>query len=178
MKGTKAAGRYAMSLIELAAEQNKLDAVKQDMELVAATISDNRDLQLLLESPIIKVDKKQAVLEGVFGKKVEEITLRFITTLCAKGRESMMPAMVEAFVSLYKERMGIVTAEVTSAVALTKEARAEINTALAPVGKSIELVEHVDPKVLGGLKITVGDRRIDATLRKKLNELKYDIHNS
>ena len=90
----------------------------------------------------------------------------------------MLPAMVHAFVELYKERMGIVTAEVTTAVALSKEARTEINSSLASVGKEIELVETVDPKVLGGLKITVGDKRIDATLRKKLNELKYDIHNS
>ena len=178
MKGTKAAGRYALSLIELAIEMNKLDHVKGDMELIAKTIAENHGLELMLDSPIIKVDKKQQVLKAVFGSSIQEVTLNFITVVCSKGREAMLSSIVHAFINIYKERMGIVTADVTSAVALSDAQRKEVIQSLSGLGATIDLVEHVDPTILGGLKVRVGDQRFDASLRRKLNHLKYDIHNS
>ena len=178
MKGTQAAGRYALSLIEFALEKNILEAVKQDMELVGRTIAENRDLELLLQSPIIKSDKKQKVLASVFDKSVQYLTKSFILMVCAKGREAILPAIVEAYITIYKERLGIVTAQVTSAVALTEAQRKEVIGVLSGLGKEIELDERVDSHLLGGLKVRVGDQLVDASTRKKLNELKYDIHNS
>ncbi|MEQ9188589.1 MAG: ATP synthase F1 subunit delta [Cryomorphaceae bacterium] len=178
MKGTKSAGRYALALIELASEQNKLEQVKQDMELISATIAENHGLELLLQSPIIKVDKKQAVLKAVFGAHVQDMTMGFVALVCAKGREALLPVVVNAYIAIYQERMGIVTADVTSAVALTDAQRKEVADVLASLSEKIELIEHIDPKILGGLKVRIGDQRIDASYRKKLNELKYDIHNA
>jgi F-type H+-transporting ATPase subunit delta len=178
MKGIKAAGRYAQSLLDLAQEQGVLEAVKDDMEMVSLTISQNRDLQLLLQSPIIKVDQKQKVLTSIFGKNAQALTMQFLAMACSKGREYMLPAILEAGIEQYKERKGIVTAEVTSAVALSDDQRKEVSASLAGLGQHIELKEKVDPNILGGLKVRVADRRVDASFRKKLNELKYDIHNS
>ncbi len=178
MKGTKSAGRYALALIELATEQNKLEQVKQDMELISATIAENHGLELLLQSPIVKVDKKQTVLKAVFGKYVQDLTMGFVTLVCAKGREALLPTVVNAYIEIYKERMGIVTADVTSAVALSDAQRKEVAGVLASLSDKIELIEHVDANILGGLKVRVGDQRVDASYRKKLNDLKYDIHNA
>lgn len=178
MKGTKSAGRYALALTELAIESGKLEEVKTDMELVAATIAENHELELMLHSPIIKLDKKQKALHAIFEKSIEPLSLGFIELVCAKGREAAIPAMASSFVQQYKDRKGIVTAEVTSAVALTDEQRKEVTASLASLGEQIELNERVDASILGGMKVKVGDRRVDASLRKKINELKYDIHNS
>lgn len=178
MKGTKAAGRYALSLIDLASEQSKLEEVKDDMALIAATIAENRDLELMLQSPIIKSDQKQAVLTSVFEKSIQKLTLSFITMVTAKGRENLVLSMANAFLEIYKERNGIVTAHVTTAVPLSKEERDRVSKTLASLGKTVELIETVDADLIGGMKVRVGDRRIDASLRKKLNELKHDIHYS
>lgn len=177
MKGTKAAGRYALSLIDLAEERKQVEEIKKDMELVAATIAESRELDLLLHSPIIKTDKKKSVLKSVFEKAVQELTMSFMLTVTAKGREWLLTAIAEAFVSIYKERNGIVTAHVTTAVAMSDAQRKEVSQVLAPLGSKIELVETVDKHILGGMKVCVADQRVDASFRKKLNELKYDIHN-
>ena len=178
MKGTKSSARYALALIDLAVEQQKLEEVMSDIQLVAKTIEENHDLELLMHSPIVKFDKKQEVLRLVFGPFVQEMTIKFMELVCAKGREAMLPYVVRAFIAIYKERKGIVTADVTSAVALSDAQRKEVIAALASIGTTIDLIEHVDPSLLGGLSIKVGDQRVDASLRRKLNELKYDIHNS
>lgn len=172
---SKAAARYAQSLIDFANEKNKLEEVKTDMETVIKVCADNRELELLLQSPIIKTDQKNKVLTSVFEKSVSDVSLKFIQLIVSKKRERMLMDMAQAFIDLYKENKGIITAHVTSAKALSDAERKEVMNQLKGAGKEVELVEHVDASLIGGLKIRVGDRRFDASIRKKLNELKHDL---
>ena len=176
MKGTKAAARYAQSLIGLAIERGELDQVKADMELIAKICAESHELDLLLQSPIIETDQKQKALKTIFEKAVSNLTLRFVELLTSKGREGQIAGVAFPFTELYKEHMGIVTVEVTSAVELSSNQAKEIAKSFEKLGKTIDLVQNVDPHVLGGLKVKVGDQRVDATIRRKLNELKHETH--
>lgn len=178
MRSTKAAIRYAQSLLELAIEQKSLDQVKTDIVLIGQCIAESHDLELMLQSPIIKPDLKKKVLEKVFGASISKLTLAFISLLTSKGRESILPQIAESFIALYNQHNGIVTAEVVTASELSPSQREELKKTLSSIGKTIELMERVDPRVMGGVRIKIGDQLMDATIRKKLNELKVDIANN
>jgi F-type H+-transporting ATPase subunit delta len=171
----KSAGRYAQSLLDYALELNKLEEVKQDMQLVSSVCAENHGLELLLASPIIKKDQKISVLTAVFEQSIQAVSMNFLTLVTKKNRERLIIQIAAAFIELYKAHKGIVTAEVTTATPLSEEQRKGIAASLESVGKTLELNEMVDPNILGGLMVRVGDRRFDASIRKKLNELKQDI---
>ncbi|MEZ4720844.1 MAG: ATP synthase F1 subunit delta [Flavobacteriales bacterium] len=178
MRSTKAAIRYAQSLLELAIEQKSLDQVKADMALIAQCVAESHEVDLMLQSPIIKPDLKKKTLEKVFGSSISKLSQSFVALLTTKGRESILPQIAVSFIGLYNEHMGIVSAEVVTATKLTAAQRDELKKTLSSTGKTIELIERVDPRVMGGVRIKVGDQLMDATVRRKLNELKVDIANN
>lgn len=174
MKGSKSAIRYAQSLLSLSIEKGVLEATKTDMDLVHSVCAENHELELLLQSPIIKSDKKQAVLGAIFEKSVSELSLQFIKLITTKGRERLIPTIAAAFVELYKENKGIVTVNVTSAVALSQAQKDELIKSLSLQG-NVELKERIDANILGGMIITIGDKRFDASIAKKVHDLKFEI---
>lgn len=169
--------RYARSLLDLASEAGALAAVEQDMQVVAATCRASHELTVLLRSPVVKSDKKRTILDRVFAGKVGELTSRFLTILVRKGREALLPEIASAYIELYKQNKGIVIAEVASAVALDQDAREKVR-ALATEkhpGKTIELVEKVDPALIGGLVIRIGDEEYDGSVSRRLSDLRRDF---
>jgi len=177
MKSTKAANRYAQSLLDLAKENGELNRVKDDMMLVRDTVAASKDLALMLTSPIIKSEVKKKVIESIFSSSVTNLSMMFLHLLADKGRERMLEDIADAFINLYWYEKGIINAEVVSAVPMSAEWKADLAAAFTKTGKSIEFTESVDPSLLGGLRVKVGDQLIDATLRRKLNELKQEISN-
>lgn len=175
MKAPKAAIRFAQSLLSLSLEKGVLEEAKADMEIVRTTCAENHELELLLQSPIIKSDKKKAILTNVFENAVSALSLSFIQLITTKGRENILPHIAEAFISLYKEHKGIITVEVTSASPLTTEQKTDLIGKLSSNNSEIELIELVKPEVIGGVKVRVGDLRLDATIQKKIHDLKFDI---
>ena len=174
MKETRVASRYAKSLIGLAIEKGQLDAVHADMSLVESICADNRDLSLLLQSPIIKADKKHAILNQIFSGKLGEITTNFLDIIVRKRREVLIPDIASAFLLQYKIHKGITTAELTSAVKLDDELKERILKLVASetVGKQIDLVEKIDPSIIGGFMVRIGDKQIDASIARNISDLK------
>ncbi|WP_266203431.1 ATP synthase F1 subunit delta [Pontibacter kalidii] len=173
MSDIRVASRYAKSLIELAAEKNVLEQVHADMQLFSQVVSQNRDFRLLLQNPIVKSDKKLAILNGVFKGKVNEMTLAFFILIARKNREAILDAVATAFQEQYRVLQGIQSAEVVSAVPLTPALRDELGQKLvAQTGKRIELVERVDPSLIGGFVLRVGDKQIDNSVKNSLRKLK------
>lgn len=169
--------RYARSLMELAQEKGVLAGVAEDMRLVADTCTANRDLIMLLSSPVVKADKKVKVLEMIFANKTGALTTTFIGILVRKGRERLLPDVAAAFSLLYKISKNIVVAQVTSAVALNDQTRANVR-ALAEKqhpGKTIELVEVVNADLIGGLSIRIGDELYDGSVSRHLADLRREF---
>ncbi|MBK9598912.1 MAG: ATP synthase F1 subunit delta [Flavobacteriales bacterium] len=110
----------------LAQEKGEVEAVREDMLLVATTCAENRDLVVMLTSPVIKADSKNKVLGRVFGGQIGHITERFIAILVRKGREGLLAEIAEGVQNVYRQANDILMAEVRSAIPLSDEARAQV----------------------------------------------------
>src|SRR5689334_7012712 len=121
MSDIRVASRYAKSLLDLAAEKGTLEQVRQDMQLLTKTAQESRDFRMLLKNPIIKSDKKLAILNALFGGKVSEMTSKFFQIVTQKSREEVLEAVASEFESQYNLRKGIQTATITTTVPLTDD---------------------------------------------------------
>jgi F-type H+-transporting ATPase subunit delta len=169
---TKVAKRYAKSLIDLSSETGALDAVANDMKLLASVCDQNRDLAALLASPIINSDKKLSILKRVFSEKMNKLSLSFFEIITSKGREGYLEAIAKEFTRQYKEMKGIQTAVITSAVGLDDKLRKEVYDIIRKSADSeIELVEKVDKNLIGGFVLRMGDKQYDASIASDLKRL-------
>ncbi|QCR24195.1 ATP synthase F1 subunit delta [Pontibacter sp. SGAir0037] len=176
MSEIRVASRYAKSLIELAEEKGVLEQVNEDMKLFSNIVSQNRDFKLLLRNPIVKSDKKLAVINGIFKGKVQDMTLSFFNIVARKNRESLLDVVASEFKTQYNLRKGIQKATVTSAAPLTPALRQELAQRLAnQTGKAVELEEIVDPSLIGGFVLRIGDQQIDSSVKYKIRKLKNNF---
>ena len=173
MKDSLAARRYAKSLIGLAEEKNVLKDVFNDMSLIKNTVAENKDLQLLLKSPVVNTDKKQAILSAIFKGSLNALSLLFLQLISSKKRESLIHAIAKSFIDQYKLLNNVITAEVTTAIKLDKN---KIDSIISlynkEKGDSFEIIEKVNPEIIGGFILRVGDRQIDTSISKEIRELK------
>lgn len=177
MSENKAASRYAKSIIDLSQESNALEAIKADMALVSKVIEENAELEAILSNPIVPINKKEAILNDLFAPKVHAITGAFMKLMVNKGRSSILFSAAKQVVTQYNDLKGIITAEVSSAVALTAESRAEIiNIVKKEVGANEVIIkEKVNPDLIGGFVLKVGDKQFDASIANGLNKLKKEF---
>jgi len=170
--------RYAKSLIDLAGEQNILEGVKNDMDLFVHTLKANPELQAVLRNPIIHHDKKIKILEAVFGKNVTKATDGFFKIMINKSRGELLFFAAEEFVNQYNLKKNIVKALITSATPLSDDNKAKITALIkAEIGGTIILQTKVDPALIGGFVLTVGDRQVNTSIADKLKKLKNDFAN-
>lgn len=180
MTDSRAAARYVKSLLQLAVEKNVLDEVHEDMLLFSKTVSENKSLELLLVSPIIKHSKKEDILLALFKEKVNALTLAIFSILTKKNREPLLPAIARQFHEAYNEYKQISKATVTTAAPLDDTLRAQILKLVQQLSSKskVELSEKIDKSMIGGFVLNVGDRQIDASLKNKLKSLQLKFsHN-
>jgi F-type H+-transporting ATPase subunit delta len=174
---SKAAARYAKSLIDLSTEQNALEQMKNDMVLFEEVVDHNSELEAILKNPIVPLDKKLGILNSVFSSKVGPITQSFLKLVVNKGRAGILFETSKQFISQYRAIKGIVTAEVISAIALTDASKVEIvNLVKKELGANEVIVkEKVDEKLIGGFILKVGDKQFDTSIAGGLNKLKKEF---
>ena len=173
MSEYRIASRYAKSLLDLADEQGSLEEVNKDMLMFSQLAAENRDLVLMLKSPVVSHDKKLAVLNEIFDKKVHKLTLAIFQILTKKHREAYLVAIATEFHHQYNVRKGIEEATVTTTFPLDAKLRKEFEAIVAKIsGKKVELTEKVDEKIMGGFVLKIGDRQIDDSLSSKLSALR------
>ena len=170
----KASRRYAKSLILLAEELKKLDAIESDMKLILELGKASKDLKSLLHSPLIKATKKNAILGKIFEGKVDKLSLRFLQLLVSKQREVLTLQIAEAFLDQLRALRGISKAEITTALKLDEPQRKKILDLIKNRYGKAEVTEIVKPSVIGGFSIRVGDQLYDKTLARAISDLKKD----
>ena len=176
MKNTRVTLRYAKSLLELAVEQNQLGACKEDMEAVVAACKESKELSLLLKSPVVKSDKKVAILNEVFSS-FSTLSKSFINIITNKKREMLLEEIAERFLFVYKQYKGIESAVVTTAIPLDSGLKAAIQAFVEKHGGGkVELTEKVDEKLIGGAVIRMGDKQLDVTVLRQINDLKQTFN--
>ncbi len=171
---SRIATRYAKSLLDLAVEQGKLEAVAIDMATLA-TVSKNPDLAAMLKSPIIPADKKSAVLGAILKGKVDDLTIAYLNLLTNKGREPFLADIAAEFGNQFKHLKKITSVRVTSAVPMTDSVLADLKKKILASGattENLEIQTQVDPELIGGFVLEFDNKRYDASVAYKLETLK------
>ena len=173
MKATRLTSRYAKALLCLSIEQNSLDATFSDIKHIGNVCFENKDLGLLLKSPIVKTDKKLAILSEIFSSSLSEITMTFINIITSKKREIYLEGIVESFISLYKTHNNIETVTLTTSHPIDEKTKLEILDFVKKNGKqNVEMTQGIDKELLGGMIIRMGDKQLDASLSRNIKKLK------
>ena len=170
-------GRYAQALFDLATDEKTVAKVEADLKSLKKMRSESKDFQTLLASPAFSAsDKSKALLALVDRADLTQTTRNFLGLLAANGRADTLGDVISAYESLSAKARGVVSAQVTTAVALSaaqsKGVAAALRTAL---GRDPEIETRIDPSILGGIKVRVGSRLFDASLRSKLDSLKFAL---
>lgn len=174
---TEVGERYAQALFDLADETGALDAVRADLKSLRAAWIDSADLRRLATSPVIAAEDQQKGLAAIAdAAKFHRTTRNFLGLLGQNGRARDLPGVIAGFEALYARKTGVVAAEVVTAQPLDAGRLKSIQTALrAALGKDPELTTRVDPSILGGLKVKVGSKLFDASLKTKLDQMKFAL---
>ena len=178
MANSRIASRYAKSLLDLAIEQNSLDAVYGDMTGLHQAM-ENRELVNLLKSPIIASGKKSEIFSALFKGKLQTLSYAFLELIIKKGREAAMPEIVTEFIAQYRKRNNIVPVRLISAVPIPEEAVEKVRQTLLQTGTltgELLMSNIVDPKIIGGFQIEFEDKLIDASIAHKLDLLRRELH--
>ena len=171
------ARRYAQALYQEAAAANATDQVDADVQILGETMKGSPELARLFASPVVSREKKEAVLKRLFEGRVGELTTRFIGLLVSKQREALVPAVVQAYNALRDEREGVVEAEVRSAQPLSADEADRIKAGLeARTGQTVRMHIKIQPDLIGGLVVRVGDTVYDRSVRHQLDTLREQLN--
>jgi F-type H+-transporting ATPase subunit delta len=170
---TGIANRYATAIFDIAKEDGALAALDSDIGALSAALKDSPDLVDLIGSPVYSRAEQGAAIVAVARKMGLTVTLQNALSLMADNRRLfVLPQLLGALRDRIAAERGEVTAEVTSAKALTKTQSDKLAKVLAAqVGKDVKLVTSVDDSLIGGLVVKVGSKMIDTSIKAKLAQL-------
>jgi F-type H+-transporting ATPase subunit delta len=179
MSEQRVSGRYAKSLIDLAVEQNLLEVINADILAFKAAIDQNHALESLFKNPIVKGDKKLAIIKQIFGSSFNKLTISFFEIVIEKKREYYLLDIAIAFIAQYNVINKITTAKVKTAVVVSNEVINEVRAFIEKqTGKKVILETTVDPELIGGLVIQMEDNLYDASISGKLKKAKHELLNT
>jgi len=179
MSVTRIASRYAKSLLDLAVEQGNLDTVLEDIKTFSGAAK-NRDLYLLLKSPIVKGSKKMEIFKAIFEGKLDKLTMAFFDIILRKGREMYLPEIATEFMEQYKSLHKVSTVKLTTAQPISDASLDAIKSKLLGsdvTEESVQIETSVDESLIGGFVVQVGDKLVDASVAHKLKEMAKVLEN-
>ncbi|MEO8639311.1 MAG: ATP synthase F1 subunit delta [Chloroflexota bacterium] len=166
------ARRYAEAAFEIGRADGTLDAWERDMATIGATMR-HPELRSLLLHPAVPFVDKERVLRRVMGRGVAAAPINLVLLMVRRGRPGAIDRMVERFMELLRRQRGIALAEVRTALPLDDGERADIAARLRSLtGSEVEMQETVDPDLIGGIAVRIGDRLYDASVRSRLERLR------
>lgn len=169
--------RYARALFDLAVETGELEAVEADLASLKVMLAGSADLRTLITSPKFSLEDKARGLTAVAERAgAASTTRKFLGLLAANRRAAALGAVIAAFERLAAHHRGFIAAQVTTATPLNKaQAKTLAESLRAALGRDPRVETIVDPTILGGLKVRVGSRLFDASLKTKLDSLKFAL---
>ena len=169
------AGRYATALFELALESKAVEQVQADLKAFDTLVASSPDLTRLVRSPVFSADEQAKALIAILERAgIKGMAANFLRVVAGNRRLFAAREMIRGFNALVAKHKGEVTAQVTVAEQLNDARMNEIRDALKAVtAKDVTIDVIVDPSIIGGLKVKLGSRMVDASLRTKLNSIKF-----
>jgi F-type H+-transporting ATPase subunit delta len=176
MSTLKISRRYAKALLSVAVEKNITDAVTRDVELLRSTAESSRELRSMLRSPVIESRVKKTVLQEALGASMSPETLDFFNLVIDKGRGDLWREISSEYRALVDGLEKIERVEVTSAVEIDAAQRSSIETAIGKkLGKKVIATYSVDPSIMGGAVVRIGDEIQDGSIRHQLHVLQHKL---
>lgn len=169
---------YGDSLFEVAVEQNKIDAMYDEALAVTKAFEDNKELSDFLNHPKIDKDEKIKVVENIFDKFISREMTGFLVTIITKDRVKDIPSIFQYFIGKVKEYKRIGIAYVTTPIELNDGMKAKIVSKLLATTsyKSFEINYNVDPSLIGGMVVRIGDRIVDSSIKTKLMNISRELN--
>jgi ATP synthase F1 delta subunit len=166
---------YARSLFEVAKEQDKLDKVRDELGEFADALHESRDLQVFLFSPYFSTQEKNDGLDKAVSG-ADETVLNFLKLLLEKHRMPVLFRIRSDFDELWEEENQLLPVQVTSAIELDKKTVKQIGDKIAEqTGRKVDLSAKVEPDILGGIVVRVGNSVLDASIRNRLENLRKQV---
>jgi F-type H+-transporting ATPase subunit delta len=173
MRQYKVANRYAKALFDLALEGGALDAVQADMQLIAGL--GHAEFSRMMVSPVVKSDAKARAFAAVFGGRISPLTASFFNLVFRKGRSLSLSEIQSSFEAMYLAHKGVVVAELTTAYPVSDDVREDMRLRLEALpqmaGRKVVMKDKVDPAIIGGYVLQLGDHSLDASIRRDLRTI-------
>ncbi|MEM6393174.1 MAG: ATP synthase F1 subunit delta [Planctomycetota bacterium] len=167
---------YAKSLFELADEAGKLDVIAGQVESLGELLGESPELRNLLENPAVSSQTRADTINRVFGGRADDLLVKFLLVLNAKDRLATLPGITAAFGHLMDERSGRLPVEVTFANPPSDAELGRVRDQVsASTGKQAQLTVQIDPDIIGGVRLRIGDQLIDATVAARLRRLQHQL---
>lgn len=176
MRNRAVASRYAQALLSAAGKAGVLDGTAESFAGVMQVLDAHPDLERLLTGPQVDEARKKDLLGKAFGGRVEPVLTHFLDLLVEKQRLDALREIQDEFARLVEVEHGFVRATVTTAVPLPQDLEQDLAAQLGKLtGRKVKLEKTLDPAVLGGVCVTMGDRVIDGTIRTNLDRLRAQL---
>lgn len=167
---------YAKALILLAKDRGVEDRVAEDMRLVNDVWVQNRELNALFANPVVKADKKVAIVRELFEERVCQETMKFLLFVTRKNRTVFMRGIADCYLEMYRDYRGIVLSDLVTHQPIDDTARAMVTQMVADyTGKTVELHDRTDPKMLGCFKLEFAGKMYDARIRTKIRRMRIEF---
>jgi F-type H+-transporting ATPase subunit delta len=177
MLSSKASRRYASALLKLAVENKTVDTVIADIGVMKSTFDGSKELILVLANPIVRKDKKLAILADLFKSRVGKTTWRLIELMAEKDRLALLPGMAHDYIRQHNLFAGILEVQITSAFDLDETQKKNLLESLeSKTGKKIQATFHTNPELRGGVVVRIEDTVIDGSVKHKLEQLKQTLY--
>lgn len=177
---SKVAKRYAKAIFSAAHRANMVDAVESDLNAISHLVDTHQEFRGFLRTPRISREDKVKIAEKLFSDRITSLSMATLRLILTKGRASEFEAIREEYIQMRRELGHVLYAKVTSSANLdSDQQKAIVDTLASKSGKKVEADFSVDPSLIGGVKVAIGNYVLDGTVRGSLNRLrdalKYDL---
>ncbi len=179
MKNLRIATRYAKALLSLAEENGILEEAYESMSAVLEVFEKNKELKVILRSPIVRESKKTGIIKSIFEKKINDLILKYLLIITRKKRSYLIEPIAIEYKRLHNLKLNIETVVVITAGEIDDEIRNKVmQVARKITDKEIRMENKIDPSIIGGFILTIGDYYYDASVKRSLSNLKKKLYHS